>query len=242
MNHATLKAMAFVFVFLGGVTVYSAWRYSVRNPPPGSEQKPSALVDHPDGYDADILARWTLGNARGGDMKSEDLTGKVHIVSFFFATCPGTCNLQNTHLKGIAQKYGPKGVQFLSITTDPKVDTRELLADYAIRFEANKAHWHFLRHDDVLYLRRIGADFYAVPVDEKVHMDRFVLVDKWGNRRLFCDWKSDASRSELYRKMDELLAEEEPPEHLVDPAATPPRRPAGYEDELEEQAEELSKG
>ena len=233
MNRFVLTAMAFVFVFLGAITVCIAWRLSSRDMPSGTES-----VKKPAGYNDEILSRWDLDECHSGQMKSEDLEGKVHIVSFFFATCPGTCNLQNTHLRAIAQQYGAKGVKFLSITTDPKVDSRAALSEYAGRFEAHPDHWYFLRSDDVVYLKRIGTEMYKVVVDEKVHMDRFVLVDKWGNLRLFCDWKTEKSRAELLAKMDELLAETEEPAHLDDGSDDEPRRPPGYEDELEEQAEE----
>jgi cytochrome oxidase Cu insertion factor (SCO1/SenC/PrrC family) len=233
MNRFVLTAMAFVFVFLGAITVCIAWRLSSRDMPSGTES-----VKKPAGYNDEILSRWDLDECHSGQMKSEDLEGKVHIVSFFFATCPGTCNLQNTHLRAIAQQYGAKGVKFLSITTDPKVDSRAALSKYAGGFSANPDHWYFLRSDDIVYLRRIGTEMYKVVVDEKVHMDRFVLVDKWGNLRLFCDWKTEKSRAELLAKMDELLAETEEPAHLDDGSDDEPRRPPGYEDELEEQAEE----
>ena len=127
-------------------------------------------VKKPAGYNDEILSRWDLDECHSGQMKSEDLEGKVHIVSFFFATCPGTCNLQNTHLRAIAQQYGAKGVKFLSITTDPKVDSRAALSKYAGGFSANPDHWYFLRSDDIVYLRRIGAEMYKVGgVKEKGH-------------------------------------------------------------------------
>lgn len=240
MSNFALKSLAFIFVFLGAITVYSAWRLSVRDMPQGGEQERNANANakEPAGYDDELMARWTLDDCHGKVLTSEDLEGRVHLVSFFFATCPGTCNLQNTHVRAIAQRYGDKGVKFLSITTDPKSDSRRSLAEYATRFEANPEHWYFLRTDDMAYLRRIGSEKYKMAVDEKLHMDRFVLVDKWGNLRLFCDWKDPKGRGELLAKMDELLSETEAPAHWDDPSDDGPKRPPGYEEELEEQAEE----
>ena len=182
-----------------------------------------------------------LGRVSFGADEIRRSGGQGPYRQFLFATCPGTCNLQNTHLRAIAQQYGAKGVKFLSITTDPKVDSRAALSKYAGGFSANPDHWYFLRSDDIVYLRRIGAEMYKVGgVKEKGHQDIFVLVDKWGNLRLFCDWKTEKSRAELLAKIDELLAETEEPAHLDDGLDDEPRRPPGYEDELEEQAEEAA--
>lgn len=233
-----IKATAFLFVFMGAITVYSAWRLSVRDMPQGSEQAPTSWPKPP-GYDEDILARWTLTECRGEPVKSEDLEGQVHVVSFFFATCPGSCNLQNTHLRAYANQYGPLGVKFLSITTDPEADSLKSLQEYAARFQAHPDHWYFLRSPDMEYIERIGAEVYRVHVGKKVHMDRFVLVDKWGNLRYFCDWKSEDARKELHSKIQQLLDETEEPAHFAGPDDAP-RRPPGYEDELEEQAEEAA--
>jgi cytochrome oxidase Cu insertion factor (SCO1/SenC/PrrC family) len=238
MSASALKTVAFLFVFMGAVSVYCAWRLNHRQITPGSVQVRS--LTNPKGHDDDILTRWTLDECRGRTIQSEDLAGSVHVVSFFFATCPGSCNLQNIHLKTFASRYGKKGVKFLSITTDPRTDSPANLRTYANRFGANSGHWYFLRSDDMDYVSRVGVEVYKVPVDLKAHMDRFILVDKWGNLRFFCDWKNSVERAELHVKIENLLAENEPPEHLAFPPAEEPRRPAGYEEEYGDQSEEES--
>ncbi|HIF31740.1 MAG TPA: SCO family protein [Planctomycetaceae bacterium] len=236
MNTSALKALAFLFVFIGAIAVYSGW--VMPNRQTGGTTRELSKTK-PEGHDDDILTRWTLEECHGKTVHSEDLAGSVHVVSFFFATCPGSCNLQNIHLKAFAAQYGKKGVKFLSITTDPKTDSEANLLEYANRFGANRAHWYFLRSDELIYLRRVGGEVYKVHVDLQTHMDRFVLVDKWGNLRLFCDWKNAESRSELLAKIDLLLDENEPPSHLALPEDEP-IRPAGYEEEYGDESEEPS--
>src|SRR5688572_19304995 len=40
------------------------------------------------------LKAYTLTERSGKKFHSEDLKGKVHVVNFFFATCPTVCRLQ----------------------------------------------------------------------------------------------------------------------------------------------------
>ena len=120
--------------------------------------------------------------------------------------------MQSGKVRELADQFGPDGVVFLSITCDPAIDTPATLQNYASIFNADPEDWLFLTSTDMLYLRRVGAEVYQVPVDKQTHSERLVVVDKWGEIRAKVHWNKPEEILRLRGMLPELLAEESPPE------------------------------
>lgn len=121
-----------------------------------------ALADHP-GEDLD--ARMTekekyfqaidepaqdfaLANAKGHPIRLSDFADKVVVLNFIYANCPDVCPL---HAQKIAEIQGMINdsamkdmVQFISVTTDPKNDTPDILLEYSGWHGLDPANWIFL--------------------------------------------------------------------------------------------------
>lgn len=180
----------------------------------------------------DWLDEYQLLERGGTVFDSQDLNGQVHIVSFFFASCPGPCTRQNNQLAILSREFAPRGVTFLSITCDPKRDTPAALKAYADKLNADPKRWLFLTGDLPL-IRRVGAEKYGVPVDEMTHTEKFLVYDRWGKKRGAFNWNKSDELAQLRTLVDKLLAETEPP---PSPAPqTPPQEPD--EDSGEKQTE-----
>ena len=136
------------------------------------------------------------------------MEGKVWVVSFFFTSCPSSCKEQNAHVFQLHEKWGPRGVTFVSITCDPETDSPAKLRQYADSFKAHRDHWLFLT-GSLAHIRRIGSEVFRLPVDKGTHMDRFTLVDKSGNLRGYFNWHDPLQRVELEASLEKLLAETE---------------------------------
>ncbi len=91
---------------------------------------------------------FTLEAARGGAVSLDELAGKVVVLNFIYTNCPDVCPLQSALLAEIQDNINRTAmgdaVQFVSISTDPAHDTREVLKAYAIRLGLDPVNWFFL--------------------------------------------------------------------------------------------------
>jgi cytochrome oxidase Cu insertion factor (SCO1/SenC/PrrC family) len=160
---------------------------------------------------AEWMTEYALTERSGRRFHSGDLKGRVHVVNFFFSTCPSVCRMQSGQVQQLAADFGDEGVVFLSITCDPQNDTPAALERYASLFNADPNHWLFLTSSDLNYLRRVGAEVYQVPVDKQAHSERLVVMDRWGGRRGAFYWNDPAEMAEMRQLLHQLLAEKAPP-------------------------------
>jgi protein SCO1/2 len=77
----------------------------------------------------------------------KDLQGKVVLLTFTYSTCADVCPLITAAMAALQQRL--RGVErqqvfFLSVTTQPEVDTPAVLHAYATRLGADFASWAFL--------------------------------------------------------------------------------------------------
>lgn len=222
MNKALLTFSALMMVLFGSLLVYMAMRAGRADveavvlptqtatdaPPP-----PRAKKDIPPGW----LDQFTLTERSGKEFKSSDLDGQVWAASVFFADCPYECKQQNESIAQFAKEFGPEGVKFVSITCNPERDTPERLREYARNFTKSEDQWLFLT-GEMNYIRRVGAEFFGVPIDNSTHGSRLILVDKWGNIRGYFSTNGTRSPQEFAQirpMLQKLLAEKAPPEDVT---------------------------
>lgn len=97
--------------------------------------------------DKDIPA-FTLQDAEGRAVNSADLRGKVVVLHFIYATCPDICPLHADRIAEVQNAVNPTPmkdvVQFISVTTDPKTDTPEVMRGYGQAHGLDAANWLFL--------------------------------------------------------------------------------------------------
>lgn len=86
------------------------------------------------------------------DFEAEEDSDKVRLVEFMYTNCPDVCPVTTVKMSELRHQFIQEGVfgdqvEFLTITIDPKHDTKEVLQDYAGRFEVEDADdgWKFLR-------------------------------------------------------------------------------------------------
>jgi cytochrome oxidase Cu insertion factor (SCO1/SenC/PrrC family) len=225
MSKTVLGWLALLLIVTGGTALALALKYS----------RDRAVVSGSGGMEADreyrrvpasgqerVLKEFELTERSGKRVGTAELKGRVHVVNFFFSTCPQTCLQQNKTLETIQRQYGPKGVQFVGITCDPVTDTPSTLRDYANRnFPAAGDSWWFLT-GDLLYTCRIASEIYRVELDERTHSERFIVIDKWGSQRGQFHWSKPAELTDLRLLLEKLLAETTPPPET---AETSPQSP-----------------
>lgn len=180
----------------------------------------AAANSKPEGSEEGILKRYTLLDQHDQPFKSESLQGKVHVVSFFFSSCPSTCALQNQQVANLQREFGDEGVEFVSITCDPAKDTPAVLREYASKLNA-KPGWWFLTSPDLLYLRRIAGEIYTIMLEKQTHSSRLLLVDRNGEIRDTCHYNEPEPMKKFKAEIAVCLEEPvgKPATEASDPAS-----------------------
>ena len=210
MSRTALCATACLLLAAGILTIVTAASLSSRKPDVSVSkvrESKSTPVDAP----TEWMTEYSLTERSGRQFHSKELNDKVHVVNFFFSTCPSVCRMQSNKVSQLVDEFGPQGVVFLSITCDPERDTPEVLQQYAKMYDADDDQWLFLTSSDLLYLRRVGAEVYQLPVDKQIHSENLAVLDKWGKIRGHYNWNKLPEVYEMRKALDQLLSEQEPP-------------------------------
>ena len=145
------------------------------------------------------VPKFTFTGQNGKPFDSASLAGKVWVADFFFSSCPGMCLMLSNRMKEIHGATANGGdVRFVSFSTDPEVDTPEVLQNYAAALGADD-RWSFLTgpRPEIFKLSINGfklalADADGVNVKEKIiHSSKLVLVDRHGWIRGYYDGVED---------------------------------------------------
>ena len=140
-------------------------------------------------YVYDRVPPFEFINQNGETINNDTYLGKVYVVEFFFTTCPTICPMMNDQMLLIQEAFAKNsnfGMASISIT--PKIDTQEVLKDYAINNGITHKNWHLLSgksEEEVFNLSNNGFKLYA-GIDENIdhggfeHSGLFALVDKKG--------------------------------------------------------------
>src|ERR1043166_3282210 len=121
--------------------LWLAWNTALsHDPAPPRVQSSSALLDvkAPD---------FVLTDQDGKRFDSATLRGKVVAIDFIYTTCTDVCPLFTANFAQMQRTVNaahPDGVFFISITTDPEIDSPKVLKSYAQRYGADFRNWAFL--------------------------------------------------------------------------------------------------
>ena len=151
-------------------------------------------------------------DTRGRPVRLADYRGSAFAYTFIFTGCPfpKMCPLLSEKFAKVQALLGNSSAQLLSVSIDPVHDTREVLAAYAKRHDADPKRWRIANGDlaaITAFALRSGANFW----DEKGiinHNIRTVVVGPDGKvRRIFTD--NDWTEKEL----SEILKAKLQPSH-----------------------------
>jgi protein SCO1/2 len=91
---------------------------------------------------------FVLQDADGKSVRLTDLRGKVVVLHFIYAACPDVCPLHADRIAEVQSMVNQTPmkdqVRFVTITTDPKNDTTDVLRAYGEQHRFDPANWIFL--------------------------------------------------------------------------------------------------
>jgi protein SCO1/2 len=137
---------------------------------------------------------FTLQNADGKTVRLSDFRDKVVILHFIYASCPDVCPLHAEKLaevqKMIAITPMRDRVVFVTVTTDPKRDTPEVMREYGPLHGLDPANWKFLTsgadqpEDQTRRLAEAyGLQFTKTDDGMQMHGTVTIVIDRTGRRR-----------------------------------------------------------
>lgn len=108
----------------------------------GSEEKFFQAIDEP------AAPPFELADASGNVVRLSDFSDRIVVLNFIFASCTDFCPLHSELIAEVQKKVNDTAmkdrVQFLTVTTDPARDTREVLEGYAPLHGLDAYNWKFL--------------------------------------------------------------------------------------------------
>ena len=133
-----------------------------------------------------------LQDADGKTVRLSDFEDRIVVMHFIYANCPNICPLHAEKMAAIQSSINSTPmkdmVQFISITTDPKNDTPDVLRDYADWHGLDPVNWKFLtkraeQDDDAT--RKLAKDYgleftMTKDSDTMVHGAVIHVIDRGG--------------------------------------------------------------
>ena len=133
---------------------------------------------------------FVLTNQDNQRFDSTRLRGKVIVLNFIFTTCTDVCPLFTANLVQLQRKlsgrYGGE-LFFVSVTTDPEVDSAKILKAYAQRHGVDFKNWAFLT-GSAAQLKQVwnGFSVRVIPQGRGLvqHTSLTTVIDRQGIRRI----------------------------------------------------------
>jgi protein SCO1/2 len=140
--------------------------------------------------------------------------GKVHVVDFFFTSCPTICPQMTNHLKRVEEAYAKEDrVSILSYSIDPVTDTPERLKAYAEEYDIDDSKWALLTggKEEVLELAKgykVRAFDDSLGEERNlIHDGTFVLIDGRHRIRGYYNGLDEKDTQRLITDIARLLKE-----------------------------------
>lgn len=159
------------------------------------------------------LADFKYTNQDNQEIGLKDLEGKVWVADFIFTNCEDVCMPMTANMKklqDLAKKEGIKNIEFVSFSVDPKVDTPEVLKEFASTYNADFTNWHFLTGYSQEEIEKYAMEYFKAIVkkpqtgDQVIHGTDFYLVDQNGNVMKYYTGLNEISFDEIMNDIKAL--------------------------------------
>ena len=136
---------------------------------------------------------FTLQDANGRIVGSVDLLDKVVVLNFIYTNCPDVCPLHAERIAEVQEMVNQTPmrdlVRFVTITTDPKNDTPEVMRAYGPAHGLDPVNWTFLTSGPKRLMatrelvERFGHKFTEAAGGYQVHGVVTHVIDREGRWR-----------------------------------------------------------
>lgn len=158
------------------------------------------------------IPNFQLVNQIGDTITEKTFDEKIYVTNFFFTTCPGICPRMTSNMAILQDTFKQDDdVLLLSHSVTPTRDTVAALKAYALEYDVIPEKWHLVTGDrQDIY--RLGRRSYFIEedlgetrdVDEFLHTENFVLIDKDRHIRGIYNGLNKASVNQLIKDIRTL--------------------------------------
>ncbi|MGC4377367.1 SCO family protein [Fictibacillus sp. Mic-4] len=135
---------------------------------------------------------------------------KVRVLELIYTSCPDVCPITTQRLAQLQNelkkdgKFG-KEVEFVMVTIDPKVDTPDVLEDYAKRIGLDKSGWVIIRDEEKMPELAKKLGFFVQKTGKTVmHSNTAFLIDKDNNVRAYLPMGTKFDKEDTLDKINSL--------------------------------------
>jgi len=161
------------------------------------------------------ISPFQLTNQEGEIVSDKTFDGKIYITDFFFTICPGICPKMTKNMRILQEEFlEDNEVLLLSHSVTPEMDSVSVLKRYAEEKGIISKKWHLVTgtQQDIYKLGR--KDYFVEEdlglekeVDEFLHTENFVLIDKNKHIRGIYNGLKKASVNQLIADVKTLKKE-----------------------------------
>lgn len=162
------------------------------------------------------VGNFSLTDQDGETVTPTDFEGKIYVTDFFFVTCPTICPKMTDQMLRVYEEFNENSdILLLSHTVMPEEDSVPVLKDYANKHNISSDKWKLVTGDKKQIYDLARKTYFAAitegdgGVDDFIHTENFVLVDKDKRLRGFYDGTSKQDVDRLIKDIYTLLAEYE---------------------------------
>ena len=160
------------------------------------------------------VGSFSLTDQDGNHVTENDFKNKIYVTDFFFVTCPTICPKMTKQMNRVYDEFKENpSISFLSHTVMPEADSVPVLKEYAHQLGVTSAKWKFVTGDKKQIYDLARKTYFAAVtegdggVNDFVHTENFVLVDKEKRLRGFYDGTSKEDVDRLITDIYALLEE-----------------------------------
>lgn len=156
---------------------------------------------------------FTFINQEGESFGLKDLKGKVWVANFIFTNCETVClpmTANMVQLQNLLKEENITGVELVSFSVDPEVDTPDALKKFGEHFSADFDNYNFLTGYDQEFIEEFARENFKELVDKPenddqvIHGTRFYLVDQEGRIVKYYSGLSDIPFEEIIDDIKKL--------------------------------------
>ncbi len=160
------------------------------------------------------VGSFSLTNQNGKEVTEANFKDKIYIADFFFVTCPTICPKMTKQMNRVYDEFiSNEVISFLSHTVMPEADSVPVLHEYANKLNISSDKWIFVTGDKKQIYNLARKTYFAAVtegdggVNDFIHTENFVLVDKEKRIRGFYDGTSTKDVDRLIVDIYALLEE-----------------------------------
>lgn len=147
----------------------------------------------------------------GNDVTNAQFKDKIHVVDFFFTSCPSICpKVTAEMLKIYNNNVGHDDIILVSHTIDPVRDSVPVLKKYADNLNIDHKKWLFLRGPKDEIMEIANEDYFVAALESPDapggfdHSGKIILLDKEAKIRGFCDGTDSESVTKFIKTIEVL--------------------------------------